>query len=53
MDYIAPEQARGQAVDGRADLYALGAVAYRMLSGRLPFQADTPGATSHSGRGVS
>jgi WD40 repeat protein len=42
MDYIAPEQARGQAVDGRADLYALGAVAYRMLSGRLPFQADTP-----------
>jgi hypothetical protein len=44
MDYIAPEQARGQAVDGRADLYALGAVAYRMLSGRLPFQADTPGA---------
>src|SRR5262249_11171902 len=41
MDYIAPEQARGQAVDGRADLYALGAVAYRMLSGRLPFHADT------------
>jgi serine/threonine protein kinase len=42
MDYIAPEQARGQGVDGRADLYALGAVAYRMLSGRLPFHADTP-----------
>jgi WD40 repeat protein/serine/threonine protein kinase len=42
MDYIAPEQARGEAVDGRADLYALGAVAYRMLSGQLPFQADTP-----------
>jgi WD40 repeat protein/serine/threonine protein kinase len=42
MDYIAPEQARGEAVDGRADLYALGAVAYRMLSGRLPFEADTP-----------
>jgi formylglycine-generating enzyme required for sulfatase activity/serine/threonine protein kinase/WD40 repeat protein len=42
VDYIAPEQARGQAVDGRADLYALGVLAYRMLSGRLPFQAETP-----------
>jgi tRNA A-37 threonylcarbamoyl transferase component Bud32 len=41
-EYLAPEQALGQAVDGRADLYALGVVAYQMLSGRLPFQAETP-----------
>ena len=44
VDYIAPEQARGRDVDGRADLYALGVLAYQMLSGRLPFRADTPSA---------
>lgn len=40
-DYIAPEQARGQAVDYRADLYAMGVLIYQMLSGRLPFEAES------------
>jgi serine/threonine protein kinase len=40
-DYIAPEQARGQPVDHRADLYAMGVLIYQMLSGRLPFEAES------------
>ncbi|HEU4681419.1 MAG TPA: serine/threonine-protein kinase [Gemmatimonadales bacterium] len=39
--YMAPEQARGQAVDGRADQYALAIVGHRVLTGRLPFDGPS------------
>ena len=43
--YMAPEQARGQEVDSRADLFGLGCVLYHMLTGRLPFQGRDTMAT--------
>jgi len=38
-EYLSPEQATGSAVDGRADIYSVGLIAWRMLVGRHPFQA--------------
>ena len=41
-DYMAPEQGRGDTIDGRSDLYAVGVILFQLLTGRLPFEADSP-----------
>lgn len=41
VHYIAPEQARGDKTDGKADIYSVGVMLYEMLTGKLPFEADS------------
>ncbi len=45
-EYMAPEQVRGKAVDGHADIYSLGVVYYEMITGRTPYEGDTPMAVA-------
>src|SRR5258708_4592245 len=45
--YMSPEQWMGKALDSRADIYALGIMLFEMLSGQLPFRAETPYSMMH------
>ncbi len=48
IDYVAPEQIRGEEVDGRADVYALGCLLYECLAGEAPFRRGSDAATLYA-----
>ena len=46
VHYISPEQARGSRIDARSDIYSAGVVLYEMITGRLPYEGDSPVAVA-------
>lgn len=46
VHYISPEQARGSHIDARSDIYSAGVVLYEMMTGRLPYEGDSPVAVA-------
>lgn len=46
-EYMSPEQTRGETLDARSDLYAVGVILYQMLTGRPPFESSTPVEVLH------